>query len=293
MSINDGIPFNIVPEPPYEKYSRGYVRIDPKMQRWIIYLHGNGEKLCGTSYARYLYNVHLYKTEGRVLTKDEVVDHINNNRLDDRLENYQILSNAENQRKENGRLGKKYVLEICPVCHKFFIIPYNNSQLTPHGKGELSFCSKGCSYQINYNKLLKEQKNELSECQVVAILRQLDYTYIYLEEIKNPYIFNRINWAYVRRKNIDPDIDEDKLFNKFIHDTNILEQKIGRKLLRNEFIHYKDGNEQNTHPDNLFIISKNDKDKLKYGYKPSIIYNDDYTITVITQTPPSILNNHR
>jgi hypothetical protein len=47
------------------------------------------------SYARYLMSTHL----GRLLTDEEHVDHINDIKLDDRIENLQILSQKENNIK--------------------------------------------------------------------------------------------------------------------------------------------------------------------------------------------------
>lgn len=44
------------------------------------------------SYARYLMEIHL----DRYLSKDETVDHIDNNKLNNKIENLQLLSRAEN-----------------------------------------------------------------------------------------------------------------------------------------------------------------------------------------------------
>lgn len=55
----------------------------------------------GSTYARYLMNCHLWKTEGRILKEDEEVDHVNGNALDDRLDNYEIVSRAENIRRRD------------------------------------------------------------------------------------------------------------------------------------------------------------------------------------------------
>ena len=52
---------------------------------------------------------------------------INNDKTDDRLENYQLLSGVDNRRKENAlRPPKEMVDCICPVCGKEFQIEKRN-----------------------------------------------------------------------------------------------------------------------------------------------------------------------
>lgn len=89
------------------------------------------------SYARYLMSVHL----GRILEKYEHVDHINNNRLDDRVENFQILTQVENNRKYSAINPARVTEFICPVCETPFTIPTRN---VPFRSTQPS-CSKKCS----------------------------------------------------------------------------------------------------------------------------------------------------
>lgn len=67
-----------------------------KDKRKIILIKIN-EKMKTMSYPKYLMEEHL----GRCLTKDETVDHINADFTDDRIENLQILSRAENAAKSH------------------------------------------------------------------------------------------------------------------------------------------------------------------------------------------------
>lgn len=72
-----------------------------KDNRQHIILYDTETKIRRTqSYPRYLMEQHL----GRELSPVEHVDHINNNPSDNRIENLQLLSQLENNRKSN--LGK-------------------------------------------------------------------------------------------------------------------------------------------------------------------------------------------
>lgn len=74
------------------------------------------------SYARYIW----ISTYGEIPDGYEV-DHINNDKTDDRLENYQLLSIVDNRRKENALKPPKEMVEcICPVCGKEFQIEKRN-----------------------------------------------------------------------------------------------------------------------------------------------------------------------
>jgi hypothetical protein len=90
-----------------------------------------------TAYARYLMEVHL----GRKLSKDETVDHINNNKTDDRIENFQILSVRENIRK--SAKGETMVTLICPVCSKEFVQPRRQTHIIKGGN--YTCCSRSCA----------------------------------------------------------------------------------------------------------------------------------------------------
>lgn len=97
------------------------------------------------SYARYLMSVHL----GRFLEKDEHVDHIDDNKLNDVLSNLQILTPEQNKIKQEqlySSINSKYVQLNCSYCNKVF--DYLKKNYTFHKKnGRIKFhCSKQCSY---------------------------------------------------------------------------------------------------------------------------------------------------
>ena len=113
------------------------------------------------SYARYLMSVKL----GRFLSKDEEVDHIDNNKTNDVIDNLQILSSKENKLKDRKNHGRKYVLLKCPFCKKLFEIPKNVSYLQK--SNSFSACSRKCKNGF-LSILMKEKdsrfvKDALSE----------------------------------------------------------------------------------------------------------------------------------
>ena len=72
-----------------------YLREDGR--KHVIWYDTKTKQRRTQSYPRYLMEQHL----GRKLLPEETVDHINEDFTDDRIENLQLLSTAENNRKAN------------------------------------------------------------------------------------------------------------------------------------------------------------------------------------------------
>jgi hypothetical protein len=85
------------------------------------------------SYAKYLYTSY-YKCD---IDKGFEIDHINNNKMDDRIENYQILDKNSNIKK--GRKQQELITCICPVCKKEFLFKKRNLLSYPN-----PCCSRKC-----------------------------------------------------------------------------------------------------------------------------------------------------
>ena len=98
-----------------------------------------------TSYARYLMSVHL----GRYLNEDEEVDHIDNDKSNDVIENLQILSRQNNIRKQASKVGKKRVRYECPVCENIFDVRKGLSHLVVKTKKSMT-CSRTCGGKISH-----------------------------------------------------------------------------------------------------------------------------------------------
>ena len=157
-------------EYPYSQdWEYGFIVINNEGRRNVLLNKPKkeGGKNSTVSYARYLYAVHL----GRYLTSTENVDHINGNKLDDFLENLQLVTKKEN--------NLKYVIESnssrlmaelkCPNCSKTFIKPYNQTHYAK--KGFSTSCSRKCSGEAQA-KYTKDQLKELGEQQILRKYRR-------------------------------------------------------------------------------------------------------------------------
>ena len=154
-----------------EKWGKGYLVTNSENRRNVILYNSHRDRTT-VSYARYLMSIHL----GRFLTNDEHVDHIDNNKTNDVIENLQILSQIENSRKQSAFAfgGKKMVQLKCPFCKSIFERKYGNTQLVPCNKYKISCCSKTCSNCFNSyrNKFDDELLKFISEEQVLTVFRK-------------------------------------------------------------------------------------------------------------------------
>lgn len=80
----------------------------------------------------------------RLLRDDEVVHHINLNKLDNRPENLVVLT-EDQHRKVHGFLAqKRMVILQCPSCGEIFVREKRQTHLNKHGKLNATFCSNHC-----------------------------------------------------------------------------------------------------------------------------------------------------
>ena len=113
----------------------------------VIHYDNVTRKRVTQSYPRYLMEQHL----DRKLESWEQVDHVNNDHTDNRIENFQILTVTENNRKSvkaNGR-KTKYISCVCPTCGiEFYALlrQYTGNQIKQGKDGP--FCSRSCAGQM-------------------------------------------------------------------------------------------------------------------------------------------------
>lgn len=115
---------------PYEGY-KVYRVFHKQMGRWMACLVSESHRTT-MSYARYVMATKL----GRRLERWEQVDHINNDKLDDSIDNLQILTQADNLSK--SRRFRSYVKRTCPVCLVEFLVEIRQI------RGPISCCSRRC-----------------------------------------------------------------------------------------------------------------------------------------------------
>ena len=96
------------------------------------------------SYARYLMSVKLQ----RFLLPEEQIDHIDNDKTNDSIENLQILTKKQNNVKEALRHNKKVLVYKCPNCGKIFYREYKNRNVYKNYK--TICCSRRCSGKFQW-----------------------------------------------------------------------------------------------------------------------------------------------
>ncbi len=106
-------------------FKRLYINTNKEPRR-VATLRDNEGNMISMSYAKYLYTSY-YETDVPVGFH---VDHINGNRMDDRIENLQVISSYYNLVKDHKH--RELVPVICPICGKEFLIrkkdlPFKNN----------------------------------------------------------------------------------------------------------------------------------------------------------------------
>ena len=109
-------------------------------RRYYIFLYKKGTRFRTTlSYAKALMEVRL----GRRLTKNEEVDHIDNNKENDDINNLQVLTGIENRNKTKH---VKRVKLNCAFCKKEFeLLPSQYKTKLKSIRIHGLFCSRSCA----------------------------------------------------------------------------------------------------------------------------------------------------
>lgn len=113
-------------------YSTVYININKEPRR-VATLRKPSEEMHSMSYAKYLYTSY-YEID---IPEGEQVDHINGDKMDDRIENLQVISGTYNRQKDHKR--KEMIILICPVCKEEFLFEKRNLSSHPN-----PCCSRRC-----------------------------------------------------------------------------------------------------------------------------------------------------
>jgi hypothetical protein len=118
-----------------------YTRKD-KRQHVVIVENGKSRTV---SYPKWIMEQHL----GRKLSTDETVDHIDENVQNESIDNYQILSRADNVRKSVKRA--EYLTLTCKYCGKQFqrrrAVDTRNQTVR---RVDGPFCSRQCVGKVHH-----------------------------------------------------------------------------------------------------------------------------------------------
>ena len=130
---------------PYNKdYHRAYL-VNSQGRNSVCLYNTETKARHTVSYARYLMATSL----NRFLTDDEEVDHIDNDKTNDSIDNLQLLSRTENIKKQKRLIGLKKVLYECPVCNEHFSVRKGLSHLVNKRKKSMT-CSRSCGGKISH-----------------------------------------------------------------------------------------------------------------------------------------------
>ena len=113
-------------------FTRLYIGVNKDPRRVATLYKEDGGTLT-MSYAKYLYTSY-YKED---VDSSYHIDHINGDKLDDRIENLQKITGTYNRQKDHER--KEMIILSCPVCGEEFIYPRGNLSTHPN-----PCCSRRC-----------------------------------------------------------------------------------------------------------------------------------------------------
>ena len=113
-------------------YSVVYINTNKEPRRVATLRKPSGE-MHGMSYAKYLYTSY-YEID---IPEGEQIDHINGDKMDDRIENLQVISGTYNRQKDHKR--KEMIILTCPVCGEEFLFEKRNLSSHPN-----PCCSRRC-----------------------------------------------------------------------------------------------------------------------------------------------------
>lgn len=130
-------------EPFSHFYRFGYIVVNPENRRNVV-LFNSQEDRTTISYAKYLMCVKL----GYILTPEFEVDHIDDDKTNDFIDNLQVLTKAQNKLKQEYRFAmfeQEHYGFICPICNINFLRDKRRSyQYISTGKQPT--CSRMCGY---------------------------------------------------------------------------------------------------------------------------------------------------
>ena len=113
-------------------YTKAYLATNKEPRR-VCTLRKDDGTVTSMAYAKYLYTSY-YNCD---IAEGDQVDHINGDKMDDRIENLQVISGTYNRQKDHKR--KEMVIRVCPVCGTEFLFDKKDLPFKPN-----PCCSRRC-----------------------------------------------------------------------------------------------------------------------------------------------------
>jgi hypothetical protein len=174
-----------------QDYVRAYVsrsKADCRNRVTLLKEDGTGTI---TAYSRYLMSV----KEGRYLTEDEEVDHINNDPTDDGESNLQILTVQDHRDKTISEVPKESLTKLtCSWCGVVFLRP---SRIVNHSKVKNPTCDRDCNRKLMSSRMsYLENKPKITKQQLMLIynLRRVGKTIKEVEALTSVSRSSIVRW---------------------------------------------------------------------------------------------------
>lgn len=140
-------------EPPFcNHWAYGYLVTNPENRKNVL-LYNSKEDRTTISYARYLVSVEI----GSILEEGWEVDHIDEDKTNDSLDNLQILTKEQHLEKSRASSKISVILLKCPYCYTEF---YRESRLVNDSS---KFCTRKCQYSSSKDVTRSYKQNIIKE----------------------------------------------------------------------------------------------------------------------------------
>lgn len=125
-----------------DRWSKGYLVTNKESRKHVV-LYNSKEDRTTIPYARYLVSVR----EGRFLEPHEHVDHVDNDKTNDSLNNLEILTPEENRKKyQNWYRDNKQAMHnlVCASCGRDYEVTDRVYKSKNYAEKSRTYCSKPC-----------------------------------------------------------------------------------------------------------------------------------------------------
>lgn len=212
---DSNLSFEIISEEPYRNYTRAKCFFTETSGRKHIYMQDPITKgIMHIPFARYVFQVDYWKKYQKWIPEGYEVDHINNDKSDDRLENLQLLTQSQNIRKKHNVSGVKLSVLECPICNILYTIQGN--YLSNDKIKVAKCCSLKCGARLRESSLSNEEHLILKNNQIIKFVRTHDFEYEEHYSCFYPYTELSDNYYSVSKneiyKNILKKLDIDRWY---------------------------------------------------------------------------------